>query len=105
MADTLSRLVGPANVASGTSTVFTGTAAHIYTIKHIRLVNNTASAVTIRLGIGGVADANLILPSVAIGAGEWAEFDGLLVLTGTETLQANASASGITITVAGLDQV
>lgn len=104
MADVLSRLAGPANIASGTSTVFTGTTAHTYTIKHIRIVNPTVGNVIIKLGIGGVADANLILPAASIDAGGFAEFDGLIVMAGTETLQANASATGMTITVAGLDQ-
>lgn len=104
MADTLSRIVGPVNIANGTSTIFTGTAAHVYTIKHIVLVNTTGAAISITLGIGGVAAANQILPSTSIDAGGQAEFDGLLVLSGTETLQAVASATGVTITVAGLDQ-
>ena len=105
MADTLSRLAGPANIASGTSTVFTGTAAHIYTIRSILVVNDSASSVTLKLGINGVTDPDLILPSTAIGVGERLEFDGLVVLTGTNTLQADASATGLTITVSGLDQV
>jgi len=104
MADTLSRIVGPVNLASGTSTVFTGTAAHTYTIRSIRIVNNTAAAVTVKLGIGGVTDALLILPPTSIDAGGWTEFDGVLVMSGTETLQANTTATGTTITVAGLDQ-
>jgi len=102
--NTLSRIVGPVNIASGTSTIFTGTASHVYTIKSIRIVNNTAGAITVKLGIGGVTDALLLVPPASIDAGGWAEFDGLLVLTGTETLQANASATGTTITVSGLDQ-
>lgn len=104
MTDTLSRIVGPVNLASGTSTVFTGTTAHIYTIRSIRVVNNTAAAVTVKLGIGGVTDALLVLPPTAIDAGGWGEFDGVLVMSGTETLQANTTATGTTITVAGLDQ-
>jgi hypothetical protein len=104
MADILSRIVGPANIGSGTITVFTGTAAHTYTIKTILLENNSAGSITVKLGIGGITDASLILRSIAIGAGEEAVFSGLLVLVGTETIQANTSASGLTITIAGLDQ-
>lgn len=104
MADVLSRILGPSNIGSGTNTLFTGTAAHTYTIKHIRIVNNTAAAITLKLGIGGVADANLLLPVTSIDAGGWGEFDGLIVMSGTETLQSNASATGMTITVSGLDQ-
>jgi hypothetical protein len=100
----IKKIVGPANVASGTSTVFTGTVSHIYTIKNIVIVNNSSGAITYKLGFNGVADANLVLPAVTLQAGEYTTFDGLLVLTGTETLQANASATGGTITVSGLDQ-
>lgn len=105
MADTLKRLIGPVAVAAGTSTLFTGTAAHVYSIKKILIVNtDAANAKTISLGIGGVAAGNLITPVLTIDAGGFAEFDGLLTLTGVETLQANASATGLTITVSGLDQ-
>ena len=104
MADTLKRLLGPVNIANGTSTLFTGVAAHVYTIKNITVVNNTAGAITLKLGIGGVTDALLILPAVIIGAGESGQFDGLLVMTGAETLQANATATGLTISISGLDQ-
>jgi hypothetical protein len=102
--DILKRILGPVAIASGTSTLFTGTAAHTYTIKNIKVVNNSGATVTLKLGIGGVADANLILPTATIDAGGMAEFDGLLVMSGTETLQAVASATGLTITISGLDQ-
>jgi hypothetical protein len=104
MADTLARILGPSNIGNGTTTLFTGTAAHTYTIKHIIVVNNTAGSITLRLGIGGVADSNLILKPTAIAAGEHTEFTGLLVMAGTETLQAIATATGMTITISGLDQ-
>src|SRR4051812_40956558 len=103
MAEVTSRLMGPANVASGTSTLFTGTTAHTYAIRGIRLVNNSSAAIPVKLGIGGVTDALLIIPAVAIQPGAAFHDDGLFVLSGTETLQANASASGLTATVSGLD--
>jgi hypothetical protein len=106
--DLLKRIVGPANVASGTSTLFTGAAAHTYTIKHMTIVNNTAAAIVVKLGVqtaaGALNDADLILPSAAIDAGGVAEWDGTLVLSGTEVIRANASASGLTFTASGLDQ-
>lgn len=105
MADLLKRILGPVAVASGSSTLFTGTAGHTYSIKHMRIINtDPTNAKTILLGIGGVAAANQILPTVTIEAGGWAEWDGLITLTGTETLQATASATGLTITLSGLDQ-
>ena len=105
MADTLSRIVGPVNLANGTSTAFTGTTSHVYTMRNIRIVNNTAASVTVKVGIGGVTDALLILPPVAIPAGGFLNHDCFVVMSGTETLQANTTATGTTITVSGLDQV
>lgn len=103
MTDTLSRLAGPISVGSGTTTVFTGTAAHTYTIRNWRIVNNTGGAVTARVGIGGVTDTCLIFPAMSIPAASILEDDGMVVMSGTETLQVSMSASGTTITVSGLD--
>jgi hypothetical protein len=104
MADVMARLAGPANAGSGTSTVFTGTSGHTYSIRSIRIVNNTSAPITYKLGIGGVTDALLVLPAIAVQAGSAYHEDALFVLSGTETLQVNASATGGTITVCGLDQ-
>lgn len=76
----------------------------MYTIRHIIILNTTGGAITLKLGINGVADANLILPSASIDAGGFAEFTGLEILTGVETLRAVASGNGLTITASGLDQ-
>ena len=108
MADTLSRIVGPANIGSGTSTLFTGTSAHVYTFKHMTVVNPTAAAVTVKMGIqataGTLDDDELFLPTATIDAGGIAEWDGTMVLTGTEVVRAVASATGLTFTASGLDQ-
>lgn len=101
----LKRIAGPANMASGTSTVFTGTTNHRYTIKNIRVVNNTAGSITFKLGIGGVTDALLIVAAVSLAAGDtFVDDTNMVVLEGTETLQANTTATGLTITVSALDQ-
>jgi hypothetical protein len=104
MPNTLSRIAGPVNVANGTSTVFTGTATHTYTIRSIRIANNTAGSITIALGINGIASANMFLPVTSIAPGTSIQDDGTFVMSGTETLQASTSATGLTITVSGLDQ-
>lgn len=103
--DTLSRFVGPADVGNGTTTVYTVPSSHTQTIKNIRIVNATSGSISIALGIGGVANANLVLPSTALGAGESCEFDGVLTLASGETVQASTSADGLTITISGMDQV
>lgn len=109
MADTLKRIFGPANIASGTSTVFAGTAAHTYTFKHISVVNDSGAAITVKMGIqavaGALADSDLFLPLTTIEAGGMANFDGMMVMSGTEVIRAETSASGLTISGHGLDQV
>jgi hypothetical protein len=104
MTETLSRLAGPANLASGNSTVFTGVAGHTYLIRSIVIANNTAATVKVKLGIGGITDALLIHPAISIATKGKLDINCFLVLSGAETLQANASATGTTITVCGLDQ-
>lgn len=103
--DVLKRIVGPVNLANGSATFYTGTAAHRYTIKNIRVVNNTAGSISFRIGIGGVTDALLIIPAIALAAGDFYSEDvNMLVLEGAETLQATTTASGLTVTVTALDQ-
>ena len=103
--DVLTRIVGPANMANGTSTVFTGTASHRYTVKNIRVVNNTAGSITFKLGIGGVTDALLFVQEITLAAKDNYDDDiNMLVLEGAETIQANTTATGLTITISGLDQ-
>jgi hypothetical protein len=102
MADVLNRS-GPSALANGTSTFLTVTALHTYGIKSQRIVNNTASAVTIKIGIGGVADANLILPATIIPPNSVLHDDGFFVLLTGETLQVNTSGTGLELTVSYLD--
>ncbi len=104
MPATLSRIAGPANLALGTATIFTGTTAHIYSIRSIRIVNNTSASITVKVGIGGVTDAILIVPALPIAPGAAYHETGLFVLSGTETLQANTTATGLTCTVCALDE-
>jgi hypothetical protein len=104
MADTLKRIFGPSNIPAGANTLFTGTASHVYTIKSITILNPTARAISVKLGMNGITDDKLFLPWVEIAAGGMGEYHGLKVMSGTETIQANATLSGLTISVSGLDQ-
>ncbi len=71
-------------------------------------MNDTAAAITVKLAVqsaaGAITDDQLILPLATIDAGGFAEFDGLLILTGTEVIRAETSATGLTFTANGLDQ-
>lgn len=102
----LSRIVGPSAAASGTSTLFTPTASHIYTIKKIKVVNtDTVNAKTFQLFIGGSAQANAVTPVYTVDAGGYAESDEFMVLAGVgDTLQITTSGTGLTVSVYALDQ-
>ena len=106
MADTLSILAGPAQAASGTSTIFTVPSAHTYTVKYISLINMAHTPTTVELGINGVGNSNIFFPLVELYPyGAIAEYSGLLVFPATYTMQIQVSqASAITYTVHGIDQ-
>lgn len=110
MADVMNRVGStPAAVGNGTSTLFTGTGGHTYTFKAggILIVNNGSVTRTVKLGIGGVTDAVLIMPAIAIQPGcaiAWPPEGGYVVMSGTETLQANADGTGTTVTLSCVDQ-
>lgn len=79
---------------SGTqNTLYTVPGAKEAAVKHIRLVNFSGASVNVKLWHDGTANQNLILPSVALGAGEWAEFDGSLLMETGDTLMAEANAA------------
>jgi len=104
-ANLISRIAGPVAVASGTSTLFTGLANHVYTIRKIKIVNtDTVNAKTFQLFIGGSAQANAITPPLSVDPGGWAESDDFTVLAGAETLQITTSGTGLSASVNGLDQ-
>jgi hypothetical protein len=104
MANLLGRLLGPVNLANGTATAATVPASHTWTLKHIRIVNNTAAAITVKVGIGGVTDAKLFVQAISIPAGETYVENLQITMIAAETLQANTTATGLTITVNGIDQ-
>jgi hypothetical protein len=105
VADTLKRLQGPAAAASGTSTLITVPAAHLYTVKKIKVVNtDLVNTKTFQLFINGSAAGNAITPVYTIDAGGYAESDEFTVLAATDTLQITTSATGLTVSIHGLDQ-
>ncbi len=102
--DVLSRLAGPANAASGDNTVFTPDPGHQGWLQQIKIVNNTAAKITVKVGINASSDASLIMPAIGVparGMVSQATFD---VLNDTDSLIVNASATGSTVTIMGYDR-
>lgn len=92
---------GQPGVAAGV--VYTVPASTNTVVKHIRAVNTGTVGASIGLFDGGSGVTNRILPDVVLQPGEWLEWDGLITMPTTATLQAIASvASTITLTIYGL---
>jgi hypothetical protein len=73
-------------------------------VRHIRVVNPTASPATIKLWHGGTADTNMILPPVSIDAGGWGEFDGAIEMDAGDTFAGVSDTNNaLTITIYGLE--
>lgn len=100
----LSRLAGPVNVPVGNSTVFAGSASHIYTIRNILIVNPSGGSASVTVGINGVGTANLIIPSTTIAQNGRLSTDDMIILSGTDTLQMSVTTNAVTVSVFGLDQ-
>lgn len=95
-----------AQTQPGTSvaTAYTVPGATSVIVKHIRAVNVSASPTTIKLFHDGSGDANVILPAITLGPGEFLEWDGTLLMEAADTLQAQAgAATAITLTVYGIE--
>jgi hypothetical protein len=88
--------------APSTTTLYTVPAGVQAIIKHMKAVNSTAGAVTVKMWHDGTADVNLILPEVTLQAGEWGEWDGTMVMEAGDTLAGQSdSATAVTVTVYG----
>jgi hypothetical protein len=101
----LKRLAGPVAAAAGASTLITVPANHVYTIKKIKIVNtDPVNNKTFQLFINGAAAGDSITPVYTVDAGGSAESDEFIVLAAADTLRITTSATGLTVSVYGLDQ-
>lgn len=73
-------------------------------VRLIHLVNVAGAQQSPKLWQGGVANSNLILPSTAMQAGEFANFDGVITLAPGDTLRGQCdSDNGVTYTISGVE--
>ena len=101
-----SRLAGPTQLGTSTTTLCTVTAGHTFIVKQIIICNTDTVDRTVTLAIGTAATAaNRIMSTLPIGANDVMVWDTALVLLTTETLQGlSDTASKITITCVGIDK-
>lgn len=105
MADTASRVYGPAQPGTGNATLYTVPGATTTVIRNIHITNTTASAATISLAINGTAAtaANCWLYTLSIPANGAYDWSGFLALAATDTLQGlQGTGSALTVTVSGV---
>ena len=101
-----SRLAGPTQLGTTTTTLCTVTSGHTFIVKQIIICNTDTVDRTVTLAIGSAATAaNRIMSTLPIGANDVMVWDTALVLLTTETLQGlSDTASKITITAVGIDK-
>jgi len=74
-------------------------------VGHIRLSNTNAAARTVQLYQNGIVAANVILPTLTIEGGGWAEFTGSIILDAGDKLYgiSNSESTSVTYNIYGLE--
>jgi len=103
---TESRLGGPTQLGTTTTTIATVASSRVEVIKQIIVTNTDTVDRTFSLAIGTAATAaNRIISQLPIGANDIIVFDTALVLTAAETLQGLADvANVVNVTVIGWEK-
>jgi len=103
---TESRLGGPTQLGTTTTTICTVSASRVEVLKQIIICNTDTVDRTFSLAIGTAATAaNRIISQLPIGANDIMVLDTALVLTASETLQGLAdAASVVNVTVIGWEK-
>jgi len=103
---TESRLGGPVQLGTTTTTICTASAGYAEVIKQIVICNTDTIDRTVTLAIGSAATAaNRLMSAMPIGANDVMIWDTALVLSAGETLQGlSDTASKVTVTVVGWEK-
>jgi hypothetical protein len=101
-----SRLGGPIQLGTSTTTICTAATGFAEIIKQIIITNTDTVDRTVTLAIGSAATAaNRLLSTLPIGGSDVIVWDTAIVLAAGETLQGlSDSASKITVTVVGWEK-
>jgi len=101
-----SRLGGPTQLGTSTTTIVTAASGHTYVVKQIIIANTDTVDRTVTLAVGSAATAaNRVMSALPIGANDLIVWDTALVLAAGETLQGlSDTASKVTVTCVGWDK-
>jgi hypothetical protein len=101
--------LGQAALTTTIATIYTVPALSRAFFKQMSVVNTTAGAVTVNIHLvpsgGAASTANAIYFEYSIAAKGTLDWNGMHVLNTGGTIQAKASATGITITASGGEAV
>lgn len=116
MAEVLKQMYA-GSIPTGATSIVTVPAAHTYTVRSIRLLNNKSTVSLVKIGINGTGDSSLVVganmgakttaaPALGAvnGASSYELANCFIVLQAGDTLQAIGSASGVACVISGLDQ-
>ena len=101
-----SRLGGPTQLGTTTTTIVTAATGYSDIIKQIVICNTDTVDRTVTLAIGTAATAaNRLMSSLPIGANDTIVFDTAIVLAAGETLEGlSDTASKVTVTAIGWEK-
>ena len=101
-----SRLGGPIQLSTTTTTIATAATGYAEIIKQIIITNTDTIDRTVTLAIGSAATAaNRLLSNLPIGANDVIIWDTAIVLAAGETLQGlSDTAAKVTVTVVGWEK-
>jgi hypothetical protein len=101
-----SRLGGPIQLGTTTTTIVTAASGYADIIKQIIITNTDTIDRTVTLAVGSAATAaNRLLSALPIGANDVIVWDTAIVLAAGETLQGlSDTASKVTVTVVGWEK-
>jgi hypothetical protein len=101
-----SRLGGPTQLGTSTTTLVTAASGYANIIKQVVITNTDTVDRTVTLAIGSAATAaNRLFSALPIGANDVMIWDTAIVLAAGETLQGlSDTASKVTVTVVGWEK-
>lgn len=97
MPRTATRIVGPAQVATGPTTIYTAPALTKVVTRRIHVMNPSGSAVTFTLTIGADAAGTRVLGAYSIAAGAVYIEYGPMTIDAAEIITASAGTNNILV--------
>lgn len=92
-------------VGTSASTLFTAGSEGRVAILDYNICNTTSASISLTIGIGGVTAGVSLFYSLPIEGYSTTQLSGFQIINKLETLNAIASATGVTVTISGLDKV